>query len=480
MMRELVETQLSHAQAEVQPIGDSRERTESVGGAVIRTPSSLPKAQDNTEPELDPIEELDASEEGRGEEEPDIAMSCAEWVLLQRYKTQEFVEHDYFEWSIIVLIGASSVVLAIDNPGIKEGSDTFNHLYTINLVFVVIFAMEMVLKMFAYGIKGYLSDSWNILDFTVVVSSLLSLAIPEAQLLRALRVLRPLRIMSVNEGMRVIVDAISKSGTAIFNVLVVCMLFWLIFAIMGVSFFSGRYRTCSCSNGTVLPEGAQLDCTQLGCNMDVFSQNFDNTIHGLLTVFEISALEIWPDIMFAGIDSSEQNHAPVRDNQRFMGAWFMLLVFCSSLFLVNLFVGVVVDNFKRTSEEADGTMYLTLTISPNPNSNRGRWHRVSDAIAAPLAVHPEGRVPGGPPVRDEAPLAPLEGHHLPHRAAWHLQQLHLHDDHLQCGLHGLYSLQASGRGGVVLSLDPKGAGPTGWMHPVLAHGTTKTPNPNLN
>jgi len=224
------------------------------------------------------------------------------------------------------------------------------------MIFIIFFAIEMALKLFAYGVRGYVSDSWNRLDGTVVISSLLSLAIPQAQLLRSLRVLRPLRIMSVNEGMRVIVFAISCSATSIFNVLVVCTLFWMIFAIMGVSFFSGQFRYCTVKNDFT---EILTNCTANDGELVVHPWNFDNTPNALLTVFEISALEIWPDIMFAGIDANGQSQEPSRDKQPWMGAWFMLLVFSSSLFLVNLFVGVVVDNFKRASEEQDGTVYLT-------------------------------------------------------------------------------------------------------------------------
>ena len=41
---------------------------------------------------------------------------------------------------------------------------------------------------------------------------------------------------------QVVVNALIQAIPSIFNVLLVCLIFWLIFAIMGVQLFSGRYH----------------------------------------------------------------------------------------------------------------------------------------------------------------------------------------------------------------------------------------------
>ena len=58
--------------------------------------------------------------------------------------------------------------------------------------------------------------------------------------LRTLRALRPLRAVSRWEGMKVVVNALIGAIPSIANVLLVCLVFWLIFAIMGVNLFNGR------------------------------------------------------------------------------------------------------------------------------------------------------------------------------------------------------------------------------------------------
>ena len=45
-------------------------------------------------------------------------------------------------------------------------------------------------------------------------------------------------------GMKVVVNALIGATPSIVNVLLVCLIFWLIFAIIGVNFFMGRYFKC--------------------------------------------------------------------------------------------------------------------------------------------------------------------------------------------------------------------------------------------
>lgn len=71
--------------------------------------------------------------------------------------------------------------------------------------------------------------------------------------LRTLRALRPLRAISRWQGMRIVVNALMYAIPSIFNVLLVCLVFWLIFSIMGVQFFSGKFFKCLDEEGELLP-----------------------------------------------------------------------------------------------------------------------------------------------------------------------------------------------------------------------------------
>lgn len=111
-------------------------------------------------------------------------------------------------------------------------------------VFNYVFTFEMFIKIISLGFVmdngSYLRESWNILDFGIVSSSLLemslqSINIPFIRILRLLRVLRPLRFISHNKDLKLIVVALLESVNSIFNVAMVIAVVFLIFAIVGVS-----------------------------------------------------------------------------------------------------------------------------------------------------------------------------------------------------------------------------------------------------
>jgi hypothetical protein len=69
-------------------------------------------------------------------------------------------------------------------------------------------------------------------------------ALKSLKALRVLRALRPLRVIGRNEGLRLVVNALISSIPAMTNVLMICMLFLMIFAIMGINFFKGQFHSC--------------------------------------------------------------------------------------------------------------------------------------------------------------------------------------------------------------------------------------------
>ena len=123
----------------------------------------------------------------------------------------------------------------------------------IDIAFNVFFALEALFKAMTFGFvldeNSYLRESWNKLDFFIVASSLIDMAVesidvPVIKILRLLRTLRPLRFISHNVNMKVVVVALLESVTAIFNVLIVVLLIWLMFAILGVSLLKGKLGYC--------------------------------------------------------------------------------------------------------------------------------------------------------------------------------------------------------------------------------------------
>jgi len=94
---------------------------------------------------------------------------------------------------------------------------------------------------------SYLRDAWNWLDFTVVVSSLLT-EIPALQSvsgMRTFRLMRPLRSLTTMPSMKILISTLLASVAQLGGVLVLAIFFFTIFAILGVSLWSGQiHRRC--------------------------------------------------------------------------------------------------------------------------------------------------------------------------------------------------------------------------------------------
>lgn len=96
---------------------------------------------------------------------------------------------------------------------------------------------------FVIGKKSYLkSDPWNRLDFIIVLFSIITWILSELHNIdlsflkgfRALRALRPLRMVSKHEGIKTVVNAILYALPALLNVMVIILMLLLIFAILGL------------------------------------------------------------------------------------------------------------------------------------------------------------------------------------------------------------------------------------------------------
>lgn len=108
-----------------------------------------------------------------------------------------------FDRLTLLLISVSSIALAMDSPLRDDESTVAKMLGRVEVVMTVLFFIEMTLKICAQGFiampGAYLRNSWNVLDFVVVVISLFQLFSDDSgnlkslRSLRALRALRPLR-----------------------------------------------------------------------------------------------------------------------------------------------------------------------------------------------------------------------------------------------------------------------------------------------
>ncbi|XP_057279652.1 sodium channel protein type 2 subunit alpha-like isoform X2 [Pezoporus wallicus] len=291
------------------------------------------------------------------------------WNL--RKTCYSIVEHNWFETFIVFMILLSSGALAFEDIYIEQRKTIKTMLEYADKVFTYIFILEMLLKWVAYGFQIYFTNAWCWLDFLIVDVSLVSLianALGYSELgaiksLRTLRALRPLRALSRFEGMRVVVNALVGAIPSIMNVLLVCLIFWLIFSIMGVNLFAGKFYHCvntttgemfdvsDVNNYTQCEELIKNNQSARWKNVKV---NFDNVGAGYLALLQVATFKGWMDIMYAAVDSRDVEDQPKYEDNLYMYLYFVIFIIFGSFFTLNLFIGVIIDNFNQQKKKFGG------------------------------------------------------------------------------------------------------------------------------
>ena len=312
----------------------------------------------------------------------------------------------WFDRVILLCIVISSALLAFDSPRVvNRGIDVMGD------VFSAIFVFEMIVKVVALGFllhrSAYLRDSWNILDFAIVLVAILSWALGDSanigffKVFRTFRALRPLRVINRNKGLKMVVVTLFESIKGIVNVALITVLIWLIFAILGTQLYGGGLYWCtdrsvgsraacrgtflnnetfvdanggafvrpylvsvpvvaprnisntSSTNASTPTASRVVDLRNQTRDWVTYPFNFDNTYNSFLLLFGVATLDSWSERMYQVIDSQGPELGPRRNAQPWMAIYFVLFIIIGSFFLLSLFVGVVISHYSRTKDRID-------------------------------------------------------------------------------------------------------------------------------
>ena len=235
-------------------------------------------------------------------------------------KLKNFVEGRLFQGFILVIILINSIVLGLQTiPSLGEGTTAGSILSVIDTICLVIFIVEMVLKLIAYRFLGYFKSGWNWFDFIIILTSIASglSVLSSARILRVFRVFRSLKglrgfkMVSALKPLQVIIGAIGKSLPGITWTAFLLIIIYYIFSIIGV--------------------------TQFG---EVFPDWFGDIPKAMYTLFQVMTLESWS----MGISR------PVMEVFSYAWVYFVPFVLISSFIMMNVVVGVVVNAISEVSE----------------------------------------------------------------------------------------------------------------------------------
>ena len=175
-----------------------------------------------------------------------------------------------------------------------------------------IFVAEIAAKIYARGWK-FFKSGWSVFDFIVVSISLLP-AKDAYSVVRALRILRILRLISTVKTMRNVVEGLFKAIPGISSVLVIILILFYIFAVIGTKLFGGD-----------------------------FPDRFGTLGQTMFTLFQIMTLEGW----------SEEIVRPIMEIFPYAWIYFTIYILITTFTMVNLFIAVIVNAMHIETDDSE-------------------------------------------------------------------------------------------------------------------------------
>ncbi|CBY24520.1 unnamed protein product [Oikopleura dioica] len=251
--------------------------------------------------------------------------SFRRWNGRNRKRLRFLVKSKSFYWFIIFLVFLNTVVQASEHY--NQPDWLTNVQLVANKVLLGLFTAEMFLKMYALGLVTYFSSLFNRFDCFVVCGSIIELILTSANVLEPLgiSVLRCVRLLlrdplrETVDSMRFKIASLLNSIRSIASLLLLLGLFIIIFSLLGMQLFGGKFNT-----------------------IDVQTRsNFDDFLHALLTVFQILTGEDWNSVMYSGIQAYE---GPAKPLGMVVSVYFIILFVFGNYILLNVFLAIAVDN----------------------------------------------------------------------------------------------------------------------------------------
>ncbi|MEM9145011.1 MAG: ion transporter [Pseudomonadota bacterium] len=227
-----------------------------------------------------------------------------------RARVRAVLETDEARNFILSVIVLNGIMLGISTS--QKLSDSSEQIISIiDTIVIWIFVIEMVAKLYAYRMR-FFAQAWNIFDLVVVLISLM----PQNEtlsVLRGMRVIRALRVMSAFPQMREVVKALIDALPGMGAVVLLLAMIYYIFGIMATLWFG-----------------------------EAFPQWFGSLGKSLYSLFQIMTLESWS----MGIVR------PVMEVFPWAWAFFVPFITATAFAVLNLFIGILVNAMQAAVEES--------------------------------------------------------------------------------------------------------------------------------
>ena len=209
---------------------------------------------------------------------------------------------------IIAVIVLNAVTLGLET-NTNFSPDTLKFLKLIDRTFLVIFIVELLMKMWVYRSR-FFHDAWRVFDFIIVGIACVPSSGPFS-LLRSLRILRALRMISVVPSLKKVVNGLLAAIPGLGAVAVIIGIIFYVGAVMATKLFGGEFEAWFGSIGK-----------------------------SAYSLFQIMTLESWS----MGIVR------PVMEKFPYAWLYFLPFILVTTFTMLNLFIAVIVNAMQAETD----------------------------------------------------------------------------------------------------------------------------------
>lgn len=225
-----------------------------------------------------------------------------------RQRLADFLRSSNWERTIIAVILVNALVL-----GLETDADIVAAvgplLAALDMAILAIFTVEIAVRIYAFGPR-FFRDPWSLFDLTIVVIALIPASGP-FQVLRSLRILRALRLVSVMPSLRRVVGGLIAALPGMGSIMVLMLMLFYVAAVMATNLFG-----------------------------DSHPDWFGSLSASFYTLFQMMTLDSWS----SGIVR------PIMEIYPLAWLFFIPFLLLSTYAVLNLFIGVIVSAMQEETE----------------------------------------------------------------------------------------------------------------------------------
>ena len=222
---------------------------------------------------------------------------------------KNFIESRFINIFITLVILINAITLGLETSE-ELVSKIGNMLIYVDKIALSIFVIELLIKLFVYRLS-FFKSGWNVFDFIIVTIALIPTSGP-LSILRAFRIFRALRLLSMVPSMKKVIQAMFYAIPGIASVGTIIVLIFYISAVLVTNFFGNK-----------------------------FEDWFGSIGESMYSLFQIMTLESWS----MGIVR------PVMEEYPYAWAFFVPFILVTTFAVLNLFIGIIVDAMQHQTNE---------------------------------------------------------------------------------------------------------------------------------